>query len=63
MPHIVDIIELIEKLTIENHQFDVKQWCMEDADILIRAGEMIKRELEINDNKAFNLTKAEGQVK
>lgn len=49
MPYIniyIDLIEEIEKLTIRNKQFDIKKWCLNDAEILIKAGEMIKRELE-----------------
>lgn len=49
MPYVniqIDIIEEIEKRTLLNHNFDVKKWCMNDADVLIRAGEMIKRELK-----------------
>ena len=52
----IDIIEEIEKLTINNYQFDVKKWCLNDAEILIKAGEMIKRELKKCNNKTLNLT-------
>jgi len=47
----INIIEEIEKLTLINKQFEVEKWCLEDAEILIRAGNMIKRELKKNDNK------------
>jgi hypothetical protein len=47
----IDIIEEIEKLTLNNYQFDTKKWCMNDAEILIRAGIMIKRELKKIANK------------
>lgn len=54
----LNIIEEIEKLTIKNEQFDINQWCLNDADILIKAGEMIKRELQKHKKPAHNPLKA-----
>ena len=54
----IDIIEEIEKLTLNNYQFDVKKWCLNDAEILIKAGIMIKRELKKYDNEQLNLTQS-----
>jgi len=45
-----DIIKEIENLTIKNKYFDSSKWCLEDAEILIKAGEMIKREIKKHNN-------------
>jgi len=46
-----DIIKEIEDNTIKNKHFNSKEWCLEDAEILIKAGKMIKREIKKHDTE------------
>lgn len=41
----IDLIAEIRKLTVDNDDFDINQWCANDAYVLINAGKMILREL------------------
>ena len=42
----IDLIEEIRKKTIANREFDVREWCMNDGEILLKAGQMIIREIK-----------------